>query len=154
MFNQALLGIAMTSVGLGFASTLMVSLPAQADTCTPLRVVGGQGFEVRKRIERRGGIVTSNNWNTDFIVPGGVRFNYYTITITAENTANYNVAAHFKYPDNSSSTVFENGSLPLQQWKPRSLNVKSPTGRQPFQVNLRIGGNNGNVYRARISACR
>ena len=155
MLKRTLLTIATSGFGLGFISTLMIHLPAHADTCTALPVLGGQGFEVRKRIDGRpGGILVGNNWNTDFVVPTGIRFNYYAVTITPENDARYDVSVHFKYPNSTSDTVFQNGDVQLARWNAWRMNLQSPTGRQPYQVNLRIGGANGNVYRARVSACR
>lgn len=155
MFNRTLFATTAAVLGLGVATPFVAQAPVQADTCTPLKPVGGQGFEVRKRIDGRpGGLVVSNNWNTDFIVPGGIRFKYYAVTITAENTANYDISIHFRYPNNTSDTVFQNGSVGLTRWQPWRLELQSPTGRQPFQVNTRIGGTNGNVYRVRVSGCR
>jgi hypothetical protein len=155
MFNCKSFSIASAIFGLGLSSSVFIQLPAQADVCTAFRVIGGQGTEVRKRIDGRpGGAVKSNNWNTDFVVPGGVRYDYYSIITTAENAAEYDVSVHFKYANNTSDTLFQNGRVLLDRGKPWILNLQSPTGRQPYQVNLRIGGKNGNVYRAKVAGCR
>jgi len=155
MNDRAHLGILTVSLGLSLMGTLLENVPAQAQACTALRPIGGQGYEVRKRIDGRpGGVLVSNNWNTDFVVPSGVRFSYYAITITPENNADYDISIHFKYPNNTSDTLFQNGSVQMNRWQPWRLDLQSPTGRQPFQINTRIGGTNGNFYRVRVSACR
>jgi hypothetical protein len=155
MLKRTFFAVAASVLGLGLTSTLIVHLPVQAQSCRPLRVVDGRGFEVRKRIDGRpGGVIVSNNWNTDFAVPPGVRFRSYAVSITPENDAPYDISIHFKYPNNSSSTVFQNNSLKLARWRSWNRTFQSPTSRQPYQINLRIGGTNGNFYRARVSACQ
>lgn len=155
MSDRIRLGLLAVMVGGSCTSGLFMSAPAQAQNCTALRAIGAQGYEVRKRIDGRpGGVLVGNNWNTDFIVPAGIRFSFYAVTITPENNANYDISIHFKYPNNTSDTLFQNGSVAMTRWQPWRLDLQSPTGRQPFQVNTRIGGANGNVYRVRVSACR
>jgi len=155
MADRMPVGLTVLWVSLGMTASLLPINSVYAQTCTALRPVGGQGSEVRKRIDGRpGGILVGNNWNTDFVVPAGVRFSYYAVTITPENNANYNISIHFKYPNNTSDTLFQNGSVQMARWQPWRLDLQSPTGRQPFQINTRIGGANGNFYRVRVSACR
>lgn len=124
-----------------------------AERCISFRPIGASGYEVRKTVSSAG--VTPgvrNNWDTDFVVPGGVRFTRYIATITSELPANYNIIQNFKYGDRTSRQVFRRDDARLVGGVPFQVQVV-PSGRQPFQVNMNISGRQGSVYRVRASGC-
>lgn len=125
-----------------------------AEACIPLRVVGSQTEVIaRKRIEST--LRNAGNANTDFAVPTGHRFTRYIGTLTPENEAGYKVSVNLKFNDDTSKLVYGEKDLALKRNVPYKLEIPTPPGltRQPYQINLHVTGVNGNVYRAKISAC-
>lgn len=148
-----LTGVASLSIPLS-ALFSMQSIVNAAEACIPLRVVGSQTETIaRKRIELR--LVNAGNANVDFAVPTGYRFSRYIATLTPENEAGYKVSVNLKFNDDTSKLVYGEKDLPLKRDVPYQLSIPTPPGltRQPYQVNLHITGANGNVYRAKVSAC-
>lgn len=162
MLKQKLMGISSIVFGCGTAVALSIPLsitsPATAQSCTPLRVVDGQGSTyVRKRISTPGLLPgVNNNWNTDFAVPTGRRFRSYIAVITPENAAGYNVAMNLKYNNNTSRQIYNRNGISLRRDVPYEVRANTPVGytRQPYQVNLTISGTVGNTYQARVLACQ
>ncbi|WP_448573284.1 hypothetical protein [Trichothermofontia sp.] len=150
--------------GLGVCFSLSGLPPAIAQTqaastdpnssCQYLREISTGQTHIRKRINTPTvGIVRSNNWNTDFAVPAGTPFSFYVAVMTPENNAQYDATINMIYPDRSSSTAFER-RVPLERGRTYSLPFQSPTGRQPHQINFRIGGANNNAYTISALACQ
>lgn len=158
--KQSLFGITGMLTGaasLSLALSPLFSIPSPvnaAEACIPLRVVGSQTETIaRKRIEST--IRNAGNANTDFAVPTGYRFSRYIGTLTPENEAGYKVSVNLKFNDDTSKLVYGEKDLALKRNVPYQLSIPTPPGltRQPYQINLHITGVNGNVYRARFSAC-
>lgn len=130
-----------------------------APVCTPLKVVGGGGTTVSKKISPPGaplpyGQKLRNNWNTDFVVASPATS--FVADIVAKNLGKYKIVMYLKYADNTADKVFEQ-EVSLQdnqtytvQGRPRRANLT------PYQVNLFIGGIPvvGNSYTATVSGCR
>jgi hypothetical protein len=138
------------------ASIPFASLPVNAaETCVSFKPLEGSQYEVRKTISSPG--VTPgvrNNWDTDFIVPGGTRFIRYITTITSELPANYNVIINFRHSNNTSEQVFRRDGLSLVGGIPFQIVIEPPaSGRQPFQINTNISGRQGTTYRVSVSGC-
>ncbi len=81
----------LTSItGLLSLSAVLLSshLPAAAQNCRPLSLLGGEGSEVTKSVSQPtvpgpfGVTITRNNWNTDWAVPGGRRFQRFIVTVS------------------------------------------------------------------------
>jgi len=86
---------------------------AQTPSCTPLNVIGGKGgTQVKKTISPPGLLVSRNNWNTDFAVPGGANYSKYKATIIADNLGEYNIEVYLKYSDKTSDQVYKNTKVP------------------------------------------
>jgi hypothetical protein len=140
---------------LGLAGALVsVTSPAIAQRCSPLSVVGGTGKEVTKRVSPPGTFLTKNNWNTDFAVPSGARFNRFTMTLSSQNNATYTVKLFLKYSNNTTDN-FVNQNVPLKVGQSVSFNATPRPGDNPFQVNVFVGGTSaiGNTYTVSVVGC-
>lgn len=126
-----------------------------AETCVSFRALGSPGYEVRKTVSSSG--VTPgvrNNWDTDFIVPGGTNFTRYITTITSEVPANYNIIINFRHSDKTSEQVFRRDGAALVGGLPFQIVIDPPaSSRQPFQINTNISGRQGSTYRVSVSGC-
>ncbi len=134
----------------------LISTPVSAQTCTPLRVVGGNGARVEKTVSVPGaGPVARNNWNTDFTIPGNASYSAYAATITPRNKGTYSIQMNLKYPNGTVDKVYDQ-KLELAERKPLNISGSSRIGGKPYQVNLSVGGVEvvGNTYTAAVSGCR
>lgn len=122
------------------------------DDCIPLEEVSTGQTEIRKQIKNE--LLGPGNWNTDFAVPGEENFDFFVAFFTPENDARYQGAVYFKYPDETTTTVFD-GERDLQRNETYSQIFVSPTvGKQPSQINARIGGQTNTVYRIAFLGCK
>lgn len=152
------LGALLSSLGAGIpnmhlqvqAQELELSEEA-SDDCTPLKEVSTGQTEIRKQIKNE--IFGDGNWNTDFAVPGEENFDFFVAIFTPENDARYQGAIFFKYGDNSTATVLS-AERELKRNETYSQILVSPTARQPFQINARIGGQSNTVYRIAFLGCK
>ncbi|MDX2240880.1 MAG: hypothetical protein NW224_09370 [Leptolyngbyaceae cyanobacterium bins.302] len=140
----------------GISSPLSTQFQAKADeTCIAFRPLSSNSYEVRKSVSSTG--VTPgirNNWDTDFIVPGGTRFTRYIATITSETPENYNVIINFRFPDKTARQVFRRDGLRLVGGVPFQIIGDPPTSSvQPFQINVNVSGRQGATYRLGVSGC-
>ncbi len=134
----------------------LISTPVSAQTCTPLRVVGGAGTRVEKTVSVPGaGPITRDNWNTDFTIPGSASYSAYAATITPKNKGTYSIQMNLKYPNGSVDKVYDQ-KIELAERKPLNISGSSRIYSKPYQVNLSVGGVEvvGNTYTAAVSACR
>jgi len=143
---------------IGILLSLSFTLPiesVEAQTCVPLKVIGGQGTKVKKTVSPLSTLVTNNNWNTDFAVPGGRSFNRYVATIVPENNANYDVKLNLKYSDNTSIESDRQDNIAVKVRQPIRLEGIPRATSEPFQVNVFVGGNSatGNTYTLSVSGC-
>jgi hypothetical protein len=143
------LGIVGLCLSLNFAS------PTYAETCEPLNVVGADGISVKKTVSPFSTLVTNNNWNTDFAVPSDRSYNRYVATIVPENNANYDIELNLKYSDNSSGGAYKKDNVAVKVGQPLRLVGVPRSRRDPFQVNVFIGGLNaiGNTYTVSVDGC-
>jgi hypothetical protein len=137
------------------------ALPSNAETCKPLNLVGGEGSEVSKTVSQPtipgpfGINVTSNNWNTDWSVPGGQKFQSFKIKIVSESGGSFGISMYLKYSDQTSDQFFDQESIRLEPNTPLIIEATPRKNDQPFQINLFVGGLNhlGNSYRASALGC-
>ncbi|WP_019501476.1 hypothetical protein [Pseudanabaena sp. PCC 6802] len=140
---------------LGFAGVVTsTTTPAIAQNCRSLSVVGGTGKEVTKRVSPPGTLLTKNNWNTDFAVPSGARFNRFNITLSSQNDATYAVKVFLKYSNNTTDN-FVNQNVPLRVGQSVSFKATPRLAEDPFQVNVNVGGTSaiGNTYTLSVTGC-
>jgi hypothetical protein len=141
---------------LGLISLSLLSSPSQAETCTDLNLIGGTGTKVTKTVSPFSTLVTNNNWNTDFAVPSDRSFNRYLATILPENNANYDIELNLKYNDSSSSSGYKKDNVAVVAGQQLVLSAMPISKRNPFQVNIFVGGLNaiGNTYTVSVSGCK
>ncbi len=147
------------SLGLLLGVTAMTTIPFSANAqakieklpknCRYLKEVATNQTHIRKSINS----IIGNNFDTDFAVPTGIRFKSYRATMVPENDGTYGITVNLKYSDNSVSTALRR-DIALRNRNPYTLTFKSPTARQPYQINLNINGNNRNTYTISVAACQ
>ncbi len=121
------------------------------EVCIPLQEVTTGQTAIQKQIKNS--VLFNNNWNTDFSVPDTQSFEFFVLVMTPDNTGTYKGEVNFKYSDTSAATVLSR-SLELEREQTYSRAFASPTGKQPFQINARIGGENNNSYTVSVLGCR
>jgi hypothetical protein len=122
----------------------------QKDKCESFKEVNTGKTEIRKQIQKT--LLIKDNWNTDFAIPIGKTYNFFVGTMLPENTGNYEVSVRFKYPDNTSDTVYSR-NVPMERGETYSLTFRTPTSKQPYQANVLIGGSNNNAYTVSSVGC-
>jgi hypothetical protein len=140
---------------LGLTGVLTIApLPAIAQNCRSLSVVGGTGSKVTKKASPPGTFVTKNNWNIDFAVPSGSRFNRFTVTLSSQNDATYTVKLFLKYSNNTTDN-FTNQNVSLKVGKSVSFKATPRLSDDPYQVNVYVGGTSaiGNTYSLSVTGC-
>lgn len=135
-------------------SFCVINIPVKArtqkDKCESFKEVNTGKTEIRKQIQKT--LLIKDNWNTDFAIPIGKTYNFFVGTMLPENTGNYEVSVRFKYPDNTSDTVYSR-NVPMERGETYSLTFRTPTSKQPYQANVLIGGSNNNAYTVSIVGC-
>ncbi len=133
---------------------LAIAPPVQAE-CREFWPVGGSTPVVRKTVSPSGTLITADNWNTDFAVPGDRPDRTIRATITAEQTAPFALKLFLKYANNTADKFFEN-TVRLTANQPLVLTGTPRPQDQPFQVNVFVGGLEaiGSTYRVQVQGCR
>jgi hypothetical protein len=121
------------------------------DSCVLLEEVTTGQTEIRKRIENR--IITQGNWSTDFVVPSVQEFSYFVAILSPEHNAPYELIVNFKHRDAPTVEQVYSNRADLEEGEVYAIPLQSSTNRQPFQVNTRVGGTNGDVYTIAVAAC-
>lgn len=132
------------------APVVLIEQPTQAQnrsSCIVLREITTGQRIVRKRIA-----LNNTNANTDFAVPTGRRFTSYVAEVIPENDSSYNVEVNLKYNDETSARVISR-PIDARRFFRYDQAFRSPTGRQPFQINTRITGSRNTAYQVRVLAC-
>ncbi|XHX76372.1 MAG: hypothetical protein RBJ76_18245 [Stenomitos frigidus ULC029] len=88
-----------------YASLPMIQA-ANAQTCTTLRVAGGNTTVVEKSVSPPGTGITRDNWNTDFVVPSNLTFRRYVANVVPINGGEYTVQMNLKYGNDTADTVY------------------------------------------------
>lgn len=147
---------------LGILAGFGLNLPVQAETCTPIPLVGGQGSEVTKTVSQPtipgpfGVKITRNNWNTDWAVPGGQNFRRFIVTITSNDGGPFDVKMFLKYSDQTADEFYNNSAIQIPPNKPLKIEGTPRPDNQPYQVNLFVDGipAMGKTYTASVVGCR
>ncbi len=138
---------------------------ANADTCVPLIVVGGDDDQttVEKKVSVINlpgpfGLGLRNNWNTDWIVPLPQRFSSFVgvVESTDEEEDVFDIALSLKYGDDTADEIFNQPGTTLAPGE--NVEITAMPDREltmPYQVNIYVGGidNNGSRYRALVQGC-
>ena len=149
----------------GCRSLAVPVVAAAPQTCVPLTVVGGRRGQTRveKKVNQPtipgpfGIRFTRNNWNTDWLVPSPERFERFVATITpeGEGSESFNIRMHLKYSDETVDELFNAKKYDIGPDKPLEITALPRQNRQPYQVNLYVGGliNVGDRYSATVQGC-
>jgi hypothetical protein len=142
--------------GLSIATAaMMLSQSSQAQTfpaapqgCVYLKEVTTSKVAIRKVIE-----TNNSNANIDFVVPTGRSFNSYIGKLIPENNARYGIELNLKYNDNTTSRALDR-TIQARRFYLYQQPFRTPTNKQPFQINSRITGDRNTAYRVSILACQ
>lgn len=123
------------------------SFPSPPKGCIYLREITTNRPAIRK-------VIASNNSNanTDFAVPTGTRFVTYVGKLIPENNSNYTAEVNLKYNDNSTSQVVSR-KIQARRFYLYQQPFRTPTDRQPFQINTRVTGDRNTAYQVAVLAC-
>lgn len=151
-----------TTVFAILATISSIPLSVQAETCTPISVVGGQGSEVTKTVAQPtipgpfGINITRNNWNTDWAVPGGTNFRRFVVTITSNDGGPFDIKVYLKYSDQTADDFYNREGIQLTPGQPLKIEATPRPENSPYQVNLFVNGiaSLGKTYTASVVACR
>lgn len=156
IFPFALISFSLTF--LNFSSSFQ---DAEAQSCNPLPLVGGEGSEVSKKVSQPnvpgpfGVQIAGNNWNTDWAIPGNKRYKRFVVTVTSEEGTALDLKMYLKYSDQTSDEFYNQKEIQINNGKPLKVEAKSRSGDVPYQVNLFVGGVNqiGKSYKASVVGC-
>ncbi|MEX0269673.1 hypothetical protein AB3R30_11050 [Leptolyngbyaceae cyanobacterium UHCC 1019] len=129
--------------------TYAQTLPAAPKGCVYLREVSTGRTAIRKVIQ-----TNNSNANTDFVVPTGTSFSSYIGKLIPENNARYGVEVNLKYNDNTTSRAVERTIQQARRFYLYNQPFRTPTAKQPFQINTRITGDRNNAYQVFVLACQ
>lgn len=136
-------------------AAMMLPQPAQAQNfppppqgCVYLKEVSTGRSSVRKVIE-----TNNSNANVDFVVPTGRSFSSYIGKLIPENNARYIIELNLKYNDNTTSRALDR-TIQARRFYLYQQPFRTPTDKQPFQINSRITGDRNTAYRIAILACQ
>jgi hypothetical protein len=124
------------------------AFPAAPKNCIYLKEVSTGRPTVRKVIARG-----NTNSNTDFAVPTGTQFSSYIGKLIPENNDTYTAEANLKYNDGSTSQAVKR-TIQARRLFLYQVPFRTPTGRQPFQINARVTGNANTAYQVAVLACK
>ncbi len=152
-------------LSLGILTVLLpMSLSVNAQTCTPLAVVKGEGTSVTKKVSAPNvGNVPRipagyrGNWDTDFIVPNNANFTEYIATIQSlsNDVGTFQVKMYLKYADDTADRVFD-GGIQLDPNQQQQISGAPRPNNQPYQVNVNVGGIKalGYSYTLSVAGCQ
>jgi hypothetical protein len=147
--------IAVASVVTAAGMAVFTTFSGHAETCTPLRVIGGSGTQVQKTVSAPGaGLVARNNWNTDFAVLSTASFARFVTTVVPKNEGQYKIQVALKYNNDSVDKVFDQ-TVTLRKNQPYRITGASRNNAYPYQVNVFVGGIPvvGNTYTVSVAGC-
>jgi hypothetical protein len=122
--------------------------PKAPSGCVYLREVITGRTEIRKVVA-----ANNSNANTDFAVPTGTRFTNYNAKFIPENNTRFNVEVNLRNSDNSTSRVVSRG-IDARRFYLYNQPFRTPTDKQPFQINTRVTAGRNNAYRIAVLACQ
>jgi hypothetical protein len=134
------------------------ALPVQAQSCTFLQPVGGNGVTpiVTKTISA-GNPFGRPNWNTDFYVTRPYRSYKLFFTADSSVSATYPIQAYLKFSDGSNLRVYDGNFTPTPGTG-GSIDVPAVPGKLATQVNIKVGATDnmaatGFTYRISVQGC-
>ncbi|MFU8884650.1 MAG: hypothetical protein ACNA8O_04245 [Cyanobacteriota bacterium] len=149
------------AVGLSCAA-LQVAMPAptQAETCTFLQPIGGDGTTpIVSKSVGRSKLIGQTNWWTDFIVDRPYsNYKFFFTANSSDPNAQYPVEGFMKFSDRTDLQLFNvNMSPPIGSGKMFGPYQQVP-GKQISQISFKVGASNdpgalGFSYRISVQGC-
>lgn len=133
-------------------TTLTLQQPAQAFPPAPANCVYLNEVATSRPVIRKQVATNNSNANTDFAVPTGRRFTSYIGRLIPENNSRFTAEVNLKYNDGSSSTAVTR-TIEARRFFLYNQPFRTPTDRQPFQVNARVTGSRNTAYQVAVLAC-
>ena len=142
------------------ASLLSTGGPVQAESCTFLQPIGGNGATpIVSKSVGRGKLIGRTNWNTDFIV--NQPYNRYKFFFTANSSdpnAQYPVQGYMKFSDGSNLELINTRMSPPIGTGRMFGPFAAVPGKQASQMNLKVGASDdpnalGFSYRISVQGC-
>lgn len=143
------------------------ALPAQAETCTFLQPIGGNGTSpiVSKavgaaKVTPIGMAFGRTNWNTDFIVDQPYSsYKFFFTANSSDPNAKYPVEGYMKFSDGSNLQVINTQMHPPMGTGQMFGPFPAVPGKQASQMNIKVGASSdpgalGFSYRISVQGCR
>jgi hypothetical protein len=138
-----------------------LALPAQAETCTFLQPIGGNGTTpIVSKSVGRGKLIGKTNWNTDFIVDQPYsRYKFFFTANSSDAGAQYPVEGYMKFTDGSNLQVINTQMHPPMGTGKMFGPFPAVPGKQASQMNFKVGASSdpgalGFSYRISVQGCR
>ncbi len=128
--------------------------------------MGGEGSTVTKKVSPPsvpagplglvGVDITHNDWNTDWAVPGDVKFSRFIVAITSDDGGPFDIKMYLKYSDQTVSEFYNTKGVEFQSGKPLKIEAEPRPENEPYQINLFVNGlkSTGKTYTASVVGCR
>ena len=140
-----------------------VNLLSAAEKCQAFEAVGGNGTTQTKTVTPPSVpfvpfvpfVSFSNNWNTDFAVPGGRTFKQYLVTIKPESNVTYSIELNLKYSNNTFDQFYKQ-TTDIKAGETLKISATPRSSSEPYQVNALIGGvenATGTTYQLTVYGC-
>ncbi len=149
--------------GLGCAVVSLAAqapVPAQAETCTFLQPIGGDGVTpIVSKTVGRGKLIGKTNWNTDFIVDRPYSsYKFFFTANSSDSKAQYPVEGFMKFSDGSNLQLFNVMMSPPIGTGKMFGPFQAVPGKQASQMNFKVGASNdpgalGFSYRISVQGC-
>lgn len=140
-------GFSTATVVLVLHYPLQAQVPSTTQGCIYLKEITTGKPRVRQVIA-----LNNSNANTDFAVPTGTKFSSYIARLIPENNSRYQADVNLKYNDGSSSTAVSR-TIDARRFYLYNQPFRTPTNRQPFQINTRVTGSRRTAYEVSVLAC-
>ncbi|MER3435521.1 MAG: hypothetical protein C4288_19500 [Leptolyngbya sp. ERB_1_1] len=140
------------ATGLSMTTAVLVQQPTQAQGTTR-RCIALREITTKQRAIRKVIALNNSNANTDFAVPTGRQFSSFVAQVIPENNSRYEIEVNLKYNDGSSSRAVSR-TIDARRFYRYDQPFRTPTARQPFQINTRITGNRNTAYQVSVFACQ
>ncbi len=149
--------------GLGCAVVSLAAqapVPAQAETCTFLQPIGGDGVTpIVSKTVGRGKLIGKTNWNTDFIVDRPYSsYKFFFTANSSDSKAQYPVEGFMKFSDGSNLQLFNVMMSPPIGTGKMFGPFQAVPGKEASQMNFKVGASNdpgalGFSYRISVQGC-
>jgi FecR protein len=124
-----------------------------SQACEYLKAEKTGEVEIKKDVSLPGAVVVKSNWDTDFVIPDGKKYDRFWVEIVSEDLNLNYMDAYLKYKNETPQRFYAKRD-PDKANTTYTLAVPRRNDK-PYQVNVRIGHAAifGKPYRVSVSAC-